>query len=189
MLASAQKTSVVRLFQPFLYQGSKRKLAPDIVALIPEGARRLVEPFAGSAAVSLRALAEGRVGQAWLNDANAPLMALWEVAINRPDELAECYTQLWHAQLGDRRAFYDRVRDRFSEAHRGEVIRPHASISAGAGARGTGCRALLAGNAVGSSGAYLRIPVSLPGARRAPARCPGVFRSGYFTATFDVLAQ
>lgn len=108
----------MRSFQPFPYQGSKRKLAPKITTLITDGTRRLIEPFAGSAAVSLRALAEECTDHAWLNDANAPLMTLWEAAINRPDELAERYAQLWHAQLGDRRAFYDQVRDRFNEEHR-----------------------------------------------------------------------
>lgn len=44
--------------QPFQYQGSKRNLAPRILDYLPRKMRRLVEPFAGSGALSL-ACAEG----------------------------------------------------------------------------------------------------------------------------------
>ncbi len=99
----------MKAFQPFPYQGSKRKIAPQIVAFIPEGTDRLLEPFAGSAAVSLRALVEDKVHRVVLNDINEPLIALWKKIIYHPEELADAYDRLWHEQLGDRRNFYDRI--------------------------------------------------------------------------------
>jgi site-specific DNA-adenine methylase len=41
--------------QPFLYQGSKRALAPLILQYLPISTTRLVEPFCGSAALSIAA--------------------------------------------------------------------------------------------------------------------------------------
>ena len=39
--------------QPFQYQGSKRVLAPTILPYLPVKFARLVEPFAGSAAMTI----------------------------------------------------------------------------------------------------------------------------------------
>jgi site-specific DNA-adenine methylase len=39
--------------QPFQYQGSKRALAPLILQYLPISTTRLVEPFCGSAALSI----------------------------------------------------------------------------------------------------------------------------------------
>ena len=60
---------------PFIrWVGSKRRLAPHITPHIPNGLR-LVEPFAGSGAVTLAKQPE----KAWINDANSELMNLWQV--------------------------------------------------------------------------------------------------------------
>ena len=59
--------------QPFQYQGSKRALASTILQYLPEKTQRLVEPFCGSAAVSVAAAARGRASEFWLNDFNKAL--------------------------------------------------------------------------------------------------------------------
>lgn len=41
--------------QPIPYQGSKRKIASKIMHFAPKKVRRLIEPFAGSAAITLYA--------------------------------------------------------------------------------------------------------------------------------------
>lgn len=56
---------------PIPYQGSKRQLAHYIVSLFPAGTNRLVEPFAGSAAVSLAAGQMKRVKRWAINDLRA----------------------------------------------------------------------------------------------------------------------
>ncbi|MEO8265215.1 MAG: DNA adenine methylase, partial [Ilumatobacteraceae bacterium] len=107
---------------PIPYQGSKRKLAPAILSCVPVGTSRLVEPFCGSAAVSLFALANGRVQSVWLNDSNVPLAELWSAIIARPDAVVDKYRELWRGQLGREREFYDAVRSNFNRTHEPELL-------------------------------------------------------------------
>lgn len=107
----------MRIPHPIPYQGSKRKLAQTIMNYIPEGTSRLFEPFAGSAAVTLAAAYYGKAASFFINDSNAPLMTLWSNIIERPEEIAEAYGELWEAQLGRERQYYDVVRRRFNETH------------------------------------------------------------------------
>lgn len=102
---------------PFPYQGSKRKLASQIIQFMPESTERLIEPFAGSGAVSIAAIYEKRVQSVLLNDVNQPLMALWEQIISCPEELADAYERLWLAQEGQERIYYDQVRTQFNVNH------------------------------------------------------------------------
>ena len=105
---------------PIPYQGSKRQLAHYIVSLFPRETKRLVEPFAGSAAVSLAAGYTKRVQRWTINDLHRPLVDLWSQIIQNPDDISDKYQKIWKAQLGDERAHYDRVRDRFNAHHRPE---------------------------------------------------------------------
>ena len=103
---------------PIPYQGSKRGLARAIIAFFPKDVQRLIEPFAGSAAVTLAA-AHDRWAQAFvLNDANAPLMHLWDAIIARPSEIAGRYARIWDAQFVDQGNYYNRIRDDFNRTHR-----------------------------------------------------------------------
>src|ERR1043165_9374975 len=97
--------------QPFPYQGSKRNLASAILRYFPEGVATLIEPFAGSAAITLSAAAQGLARGFAINDANEPLVALWQAIIHSSEKLARQYEALWRAQHEDRRRFYDEVRD------------------------------------------------------------------------------
>lgn len=105
---------------PIPYQGSKRQLARFIVSLFPAETTRLVEPFAGSAAVSLAAGHLRRVSRWTINDLHQPLIDLWAEIIRNPEEISDKYEAIWKSQLGDERAHYDRVRDRFNTRHRPE---------------------------------------------------------------------
>jgi len=100
--------------QPFPYQGSKRRLAPLILQYFPPGAARLVEPFAGSAAVSLASACARRTAAFALNDLNSALMELWERIINAPAEISTQYESLWKRQAEREREFYDEVRTEFN---------------------------------------------------------------------------
>ncbi len=108
--------------QAFPYQGSKRKLAPAIIKFIPESAHRLVEPFAGSAAISVAAAFAGSVNEFWLNDAHAALMSLWHRIIHDPDGLALDYMTLWQSQIGRERDFYNQVRLDFNASQKPELL-------------------------------------------------------------------
>ena len=104
--------------QPFQYQGSKRAIALTIIEhLQVTHDSVLVEPFAGSAAVSVRAALDGRGKKFWLNDCNEPLMDLWRVILDEPESLIAQYTALWTAQSSDPKSFYLEVRDRFNKEH------------------------------------------------------------------------
>ena len=103
---------------PIPYQGSKRLVAREIVAYFPGDVDTLIEPFAGSAAVTILAAASGLAKRFAISDSNAPLMALWDEIVSRPDALASAYAALWTEQEGDERAFYDRIRAEFNRSHR-----------------------------------------------------------------------
>lgn len=76
-----------------------------------------MEPFAGSAAVSLAAAYREQAEAFWINDAHTPLIKLWREILRRPDALADDYEALWHDQQGRERTFFDAVRARFNADH------------------------------------------------------------------------
>ena len=99
------------------YQGSKRKLASQILSYMPERFDRLVEPFSGVAAVSIAAAMEHRADFYLINDLNKPLVDILQLAIEHPAQLADDYRKVWDEQFtyGDNHVqhFYD-VRERFN---------------------------------------------------------------------------
>ncbi len=81
---------------PIPYQGSKRRLATAILSHIPAGAyTRLIEPFAGSAAVTLAAAHQKLFTSYVIGDRLEPLAHLWSAVIADPTELAAEYEALW----------------------------------------------------------------------------------------------
>ena len=103
---------------PIPYQGSKRNLAAAILNYFPAHSTRLIEPFAGSAALSLAAASHQRFEHFVLNDINTPLIHLWDAIIHQPDDLANQYENLWQRQIGQEREFYDQIRNLFNQTHR-----------------------------------------------------------------------
>ena len=88
---------------PIPYQGSKRNLAPAILGYFPDRVGTLIEPFAGSAAITLAAAARRAAERYAIYDLNKPLVDLWRAIIHSPEKLAQQYEALWRAQHGDRR--------------------------------------------------------------------------------------
>ncbi len=101
----------------FPYQGNKRKLASQILAYVPSDTGRLIEAFAGSAAISLAASARDLSPRFLLNDRNEPLIRLWKEIINNPEKLSRQYTLLWNAQHKDDRHYYS-IRKKFNTTGR-----------------------------------------------------------------------
>lgn len=99
------------------YQGSKRMLAPQILQFMPARFSRLIEPFAGMAAISIAAAYEHRTNHFHVNDLNEPLVRLLQTAVEHPQELIDAYSRLWKEQFayGDDHArhFYA-VREKFN---------------------------------------------------------------------------
>lgn len=99
------------------YQGSKRKLAPAILAYMPSHVSTLVEPFCGMASLTFAAAQQKRADFYWLNDLNKDVAGVLDAAINQPDELAAGYEQIWNEQFsgdGDHVAHFFTVRDSFN---------------------------------------------------------------------------
>ncbi len=97
------------------YQGSKRNLAKHILQFLPKQISRLVEPFAGTAAISVAMSANQITRRFWLNDLNKPLVELLEIAIEKPSEMADFYREIWDKQHIDSVAHYLEVRSRFNK--------------------------------------------------------------------------
>lgn len=97
------------------YQGSKRNLAKHLLQFFPRNINRLVEPFAGTAAISVATSKDQITRSFWLNDLNKPLIELLELAIERPDKIADSYLELWNEQHTNSVAHYFEVRSRFNE--------------------------------------------------------------------------
>ena len=107
---------------PIPYQGSKRNLAKVILWYFPAQFARLVEPFAGSAAITLASAYRKLTTRFWINDAHKPIVQLWHEIVARPKELANAYEELWIAQGGQERSYYDRVRSEFNSDPRPELF-------------------------------------------------------------------
>ncbi|HEV2451308.1 MAG TPA: DNA adenine methylase [Streptosporangiaceae bacterium] len=104
------------------YQGSKRALAHAIVPLLPVDTSTIIEPFAGSAAITIAARYSQAAKGAVISDINEPLMALWGRILSDPDTLADDYEALWRGQQGDPRTFYDDVRTKFNSSREPHLL-------------------------------------------------------------------
>lgn len=100
------------------YQGSKRNLAPQILRYIPQKFNRLIEPFAGMAAITIAVSSQNRADRYLLNDLNKPLVNILEESITNPQRLIDNYTKVWCEQLtfegGSVEHFY-KVREDFNK--------------------------------------------------------------------------
>ena len=101
---------------PIPYQGSKRRLASAILSHVDTGAySRLIEPFAGSAAVTLAAAQRKAFPRFVIADSLEPLVDLWSRIIDDPTPIADGYEQLWNSERKRPiEAFYD-VRTEFNQ--------------------------------------------------------------------------
>jgi DNA adenine methylase len=102
--------------QPIPYQGSKRSLAPRISKLFPQKIRTLYEPFAGSAAVSIYAAHNELAERFIIGDIFPELIALWELIINRPEEICDQYRRIWSEQFDAGLPHFNMVRTNFNQS-------------------------------------------------------------------------
>ena len=101
---------------PFPYQGSKRKIASQILPFIPKDTESLIEPFCGSAAISIAAAAHSLADEFILNDIDSSLMDLWSWILTRPSQLAQGYERLWQTQQSNRKEYFHKIRSQFNTA-------------------------------------------------------------------------
>lgn len=103
------------------YQGSKRKLADQILQHMPKKFGRLIEPFSGMAAISI-AVAHRRMADNFIiNDINPDVVSVLQSAVETPDDLISSYSNLWNEQFsfseGSEAHFY-KVRSEFNNGEK-----------------------------------------------------------------------
>ena len=96
------------------YQGSKRNLANKILNYFPITFRRLIEPFAGSAAITIACAAENRTEKFLINDLNKPLIELLKIVIEKPEYTIKKYREIWIDQRYDSIEHYYQIREIFN---------------------------------------------------------------------------
>lgn len=101
---------------PIPYQGSKRRLAPQILDFVSGLTfETLYEPFAGSAAFTIAASTRGLAQRYVIGDSLGPLMGIWSAVLTTPDALASAYEDLWDEQSREPREHFNRVRSEYNE--------------------------------------------------------------------------
>ncbi|MDP3769376.1 MAG: DNA adenine methylase [bacterium] len=100
--------------QPIPYQGSKRNIAEQVMRYAPKFSGRLIEPFAGSAAITIYAAHHGIANKFLINDSYKPLIDLWGKIIKTPEECASEYEKIWREQLDNPNDYYLRIREEFN---------------------------------------------------------------------------
>ena len=96
------------------YQGSKRKLAADILSYVDFPVDKLYEPFVGSGAITLAAAANDKAKHFVVSDKLEPLAELWKMIVSEPEKLSEGYSKLWNEQLEDPATYFKKVRSDFN---------------------------------------------------------------------------
>lgn len=81
------------------YQGSKRLLAKQIIDYMPDRFDKLIEPFSGTASISIAAAFNHRSSLFHINDINIPLLNLLRTAIENPVYLINRYSAVWNEQF------------------------------------------------------------------------------------------
>ena len=99
------------------YQGSKRLLAPQILSFMPRHFTRLIEPFAGMAAITIACAKQERAESYIVNDLNKSITGILQSAVESPEELYHDYETLWSEQFnypdGHVAHFY-KIRDEYN---------------------------------------------------------------------------
>jgi DNA adenine methylase len=90
--------------------------------LFPDNFDRLIEPFAGSAAITIASAYYFKANSFIINDINEPLTNLWEAIINHPQIVIKAYHDVWHGQLGDEDQYYYQIRETFNETKQPEYL-------------------------------------------------------------------
>jgi len=112
----------MKIPHPIPYQGSKRNLADKILSYFPDESYNLIEPFAGSSAITIAAATHNKCKSFHINDINEPLMRLWQIIINNPDEISRKYEKIWLQQEGNEKNYYDEIREKFNRYKNPEFL-------------------------------------------------------------------
>jgi len=96
------------------YQGSKRNLAVQILEFVPNSFSRLIEPFAGSAAITIACASKNKAQNFLINDLNKPLIELLKLVVEEPEYVIKKYRNIWSNQQYDSIEHYYQIREKFN---------------------------------------------------------------------------
>ena len=96
------------------YQGSKRNLAPEILKYMPKHFNRLVEPFSGTAAITMACASKKIAEEYIINDLNKPLIDLFKIVIEQPEFSSKRYDEIWDEQHSNSIEHYYQTREKFN---------------------------------------------------------------------------
>lgn len=112
----------MKIPHPIPYQGSKRNLADQIFEFFPKNFESLIEPFAGSAAITIASAFFHKTNHFVINDINKPLTELWDNIINNPKSIIEAYSDIWNGQHGNEEEYYYEIREKFNNTQKPEYL-------------------------------------------------------------------
>ncbi|WP_372884893.1 DNA adenine methylase [Shimia sp.] len=96
--------------------GNKQRYADQIIAHFPRRYGTYYEPFIGSGGV----LANLAPARALGSDIFAPLMQIWQMLAEDPEQLKSCYAERWEwFQAGDKLARYEKIKADYNASPNG----------------------------------------------------------------------
>lgn len=99
-------------FQPVIkWTGSKRKNSYQIARLFPEDYNTYYEPFIGGGSI----LYQENPGKAVAGDICEPLIGIWRIIRDNPDELHSYYKARWQRLQDEGHEVYYEIRDKFND--------------------------------------------------------------------------
>jgi DNA adenine methylase len=107
----------LRVPHPIPYQGSKRRLAGVIVGFFHPEISRLIEPFAGSAAVTLASASRSLAQEYVIGEVLKPLAGLWDLIISDPKYVADQYEHLWRKQPANSTDYFFQIRAEYNQTN------------------------------------------------------------------------
>lgn len=96
------------------YQGSKRNLAKNILEYFPAKFSRLIEPFSGTAAITMACASRHMASEYIINDLNKPLIDLLKLVVENPEYVALKYEEIWNSQFPETLEHYYQEREKFN---------------------------------------------------------------------------
>ena len=88
---------------------------------MPQKFNRLIEPFAGMAAITIAVSKQNRANGYLMNDINEPLVCILKEAVNEPENLVYEYSKIWNEQFhfsGGSIEHYYKIRDEFNNGNK-----------------------------------------------------------------------
>ena len=103
---------------PIKWTGSKRRAAPEIIESFPREIKTYFEPLLGGGSVLLSLFdSEVKVEKFRCSDINAPLIGIWHLIKDDPDDLIESYVERWESLQREESDFYYSTRSAFNDDH------------------------------------------------------------------------